>query len=135
MIRWHSREWEVCREEEYRGCYPGRAFIETLILWIVHSRPLHGYEIRKRIEQVTTGSYVPKPGAIYTILRRMEEKGLLVSQWERGARGRDRRVYSITKKGENLLKARLRALKARIKLLEQMVSYYDDVFLENEGNV
>ena len=119
-------------ENHFQGCYPGRAFIETLILWIIHSQPLHGYEVRKKIEKVTTGNYIPKPGAVYTILRRMEKKGLLTSQWKKKAEKRDRRVYSITEKGENLLKNRLKTMKKRIKLLEQMVSYYDRVFLEKQ---
>jgi len=123
----------MCHGENHsQGCYPGRAFIETLILWIIHRQPLHGYEVRKRIEQVTKGSYIPKPGAIYTILRRMEKKGLLTSQWKERVGKRDRRVYNITEKGENLLKNRLKTMKKRMKLLELMVSYYDSVFLEKQ---
>jgi len=123
----------MCRENgHFQGCYPGRAFIETLILWIIHNRPLHGYEVRKEIEKVTTGNYIPKPGAIYTILRRMEKKGLLASRWKERAGKRNRRIYNITEKGEKLLKARLKIMKERIKLLEQMVSYYNSVFLKNQ---
>ena len=121
------------REKHSQGCYPGRAFIETLILWTIHNQPLCGYEVRKRVEQLTEGSYVPKPGAIYTILRRMEKKGLLKSQWRKSVREKNRRVYHITQKGEELLKSRLKMLKERIKLLEQMVSYYNSVFLKKQG--
>lgn len=106
-----------------KNCYPGRAFIETLILWIVHRESLHGYEIRKSIEKLTGGSYLPKPGAIYTILRRMEKKGLLKSQWKKS-----KRIYKVTKKGENILKDRLKRMKERIKLLKKMVSYYESTF-------
>jgi len=123
----------LCRERNhFRDRYPGRAFIETLILWIIHRQPLHGYEVRKKIEQLTTGNYIPKPGAIYTILRRMEEKGLLTSQWKKEVGKRGKRIYRITEKGENLLKTRLEIMKKRIKLLERMVSYYDSVFLRKQ---
>jgi len=120
----------MSKENSFQGCYPGCAFIETLILWIIHSQPLHGYGVKKKIEQITTGSYVPKPGTVYIILRRMEKKGLLKSQWKEKTGKRSKRVYYITEKGENLLKTRLKALKERIKILEQMVSYYDGVFTE-----
>jgi len=120
------------KKNHFRDRYPGRAFIETLILWIIHKQPLHGYEVRKKIEQLTTGNYIPKPGAIYTILRRMEKKGLLISQWKKGEGRKGKRIYHITKNGENLLKTRLEIMRKRIKLLEQMVSYYDSVFLRKK---
>lgn len=125
--------WKMCyRKNSYQGCYPGRAFIETLILWIIHKRPLHGYEIRKHIEQALKGNYVPKPGAVYTILRRMEQKGLLTSEWKKEKMGKkDRRVYNITEKGKSLLKVRLKIMKERMELLEQMVSYYESTLKES----
>ena len=122
-----------CEKNHSRGRYPGRAFIETLILWIIHRQPLHGYEVRKKIEQLTTGNYIPKPGAIYTILRRMEKKGLLTSQWKKEVGKKGKRIYHITEKGEKLLKTRLETMKKRIKILEQMVSYYDHVFLKKQS--
>jgi len=88
--------------------------------------------VRKKIEQLTTGNYIPKPGAIYTILRRMEKKGLLTSRWKEGVGKRGKRIYRITEKGESLLKKRLEIMSKRIKLLEQMVSYYYRVFMKTE---
>ena len=120
------------KTKHFQDRYPGRAFIETLILWIIHRQSLHGYEVRKKIEELTTGNYIPKPGAIYTILRRMEKKGLLSSQWKEEVGKKGKRIYSITEKGESLLKTRLEIMKKRIKLLEQMVSYYDSVFLRKQ---
>jgi len=121
------------RKNPFQSCYPGRAFIETLILWIIHSQPSHGYELRKKIKQITAGNYIPKPGSIYTILRRMEEKGLLKSIWKKKTGKRSKRIYYITEEGENLLKTRLKMMKKRIKLLEQMVTYYNNVFLRKES--
>ena len=116
----------------FRDRYPGRAFIETLILWIIHRQSLHGYQVRKKIEQLTTGNYIPKPGAIYTILRRREKKGLLTTRWKEGVGKKGKRIYRITEKGESLLKKRLEIMSKRIKLLEQMVSYYYRVFMKTE---
>ena len=119
----------MCRKGHHH--YPGRGFIETLILWIIHKRPLHGYGVRKKIEEMTS-HYTPKPGAIYTILRRMEKKGLLTSQWNERTGKRDRRIYHVTEKGESLLKTRLKIMKERIGLLEQMVSFYNSNFAEEQ---
>lgn len=121
--------------KESVGFCPQYAFIETLILWILHRKLMHGYRIRKEIEQLTSEEYIPKSGVIYTILRRMERKGLLKSKWSRDDGKRDKRIYNITEKGEKLLKQRLKMIKKRIRLLEQMVSYYDKVFSDKEDNL
>jgi len=63
----------------------------------------------------------------------MEEKGLLKSIWKKKTGKRNKRIYYITKEGENLLKTRLKIMKKRIKLLEQMVTYYNNVFLRKES--
>jgi len=63
----------------------------------------------------------------------MEEKGLLKSIWKEKTGKRNKRIYYITEEGENLLKTRLEMMKKRIKLLEQMVTYYNNVFLRKES--
>jgi len=118
------------REHPLQVCYAARAFIETLILWIIHRRPTYGYQVRKEIEQITTGNYNPKPGSIYTILRRMEKKGLLRSVWEEGKDERKRRIYYVTSQGESLLRERIKMIKKRIDILRQLISYYDSVLQE-----
>ena len=120
-------------EDRLQNHYLSRGFIETLILWIIHKQPIHGYKIKKKIEEVTIGNYLPKPGVIYTMLRRMEEKGLLRSEWKRET-GRGKRVYYITEKGKFVLVTRLKIMKKRLKVLEQMVSYYEHVFEKEKEN-
>lgn len=104
--------------------YPGRGFIELLILWIIHKQPLHGYGVKKEIVDLPI-SYEPKPGAIYTILRRMEKKELLTSRWEKRPEKKDKRVYQITEEGKQLLATRLEVMQTRVKLIKQMLTYYD----------
>ncbi|NIQ08033.1 MAG: PadR family transcriptional regulator [Candidatus Korarchaeota archaeon] len=106
---------------------PGRGFVETLILWIIHKEPLHGYGVKKEIISLPI-PYKPKPGAIYTILRRMEKKGLLTSAWDERPAKKDRRVYQITEEGEHLLASRLEVMQTRVKLLQKMLNYYDKHF-------
>lgn len=120
----------MCKEKHanehsrHPTCYPGRGFIETLILWIIHKHSLHGYGVKKEIIDLPI-SYEPKPGAIYTILRRMEKKELLTSTWEERPEKKDRRVYQLTEEGRQLLATRLEVMQTRLKLLKQMITYYD----------
>ncbi|MCD6264033.1 PadR family transcriptional regulator [Candidatus Bathyarchaeota archaeon] len=70
-----------------------------LILRILSERPMHGYEIMKRLSEELGGFYRPSAGAIYPILQRLEEEGYV-----KGEKQERRRVYSITPSGLRFLK-------------------------------
>ena len=76
---------------------PERGWIQFLILRFIYEKPTYGYQL---IEDMESKGYVKpgrfKTGSIYTILNRMEHRGLLSSKKEKSEEGRIRRVYSIT---------------------------------------
>ncbi|MFP3984732.1 MAG: PadR family transcriptional regulator [Candidatus Bathyarchaeia archaeon] len=112
--------------------YPGRGLIQLLILRILHEKPSHGYQIMEELERITLEKYIPEPGAVYTMLRRMEERGLLASEWERKESGADRRVYTLTEAGVKVLKEGLEMVKKRRQLMDSLVQFYDAHFIEKE---
>ena len=61
----------------------------------------YGYAL---IEQLTGRGLVIDQGTLYPLLRRLEEQGLLESQWK-VEESRPRRYYVISAKGEELLQA------------------------------
>jgi transcriptional regulator len=65
--------------------------------------PLHGYGIARRIEQVAQGSLALNQGTIYPALLRLEQKGLIESQWGTSENNRRARFYSITRAGRKQL--------------------------------
>jgi len=73
------------------------------ILLLVKEEPSHGYALLKRLSQLGVVSPDMDPSPIYKTLRWFEEMGLVVSERERGERGPDRKVYSITKAGDESL--------------------------------
>jgi transcriptional regulator len=76
---------------------------ELAILALLHQGPLHGYEISKRIEQVTGGVLQFNLASLYPLLYRMEKRGWVKGQWEDAASGRKRRYYHLTPKGKKQL--------------------------------
>ena len=58
--------------------------------------PLHGYGIARRIEQIAQGSLALNQGTIYPALLRLEQKGLIKSDWGTSENNRRARFYSIT---------------------------------------
>lgn len=112
--------------------YPGSGLIQLLILKILFKKPSHGYQIMDDVEKLTGGRYIPEPGALYTMLRRLEVRGLVVSEWEKKDKGADRRVYTLTKEGKAALKEGLKMLKKRQELMDQLVQFYEQELADDE---
>ncbi len=86
---------------------PARVLQGTLDLLILKTLSLgerHGLAIARRIEQVTGGTFVVKPGSLFPALHRMEEAGWLVSTWGESANNRRARYYQLTRAGRQQLK-------------------------------
>jgi len=61
--------------------------------------PLYGYSLRERLAE--QGLEV-KEGTLYPLLRRLENQGILESDWEVGE-GRPRRYYRLSGRGTQVL--------------------------------
>jgi PadR family transcriptional regulator PadR len=61
--------------------------------------PLHGYGIARRIEQVSENTLVMRQGTIYPALLRLEQRGLISSEWRKSETNRRAKFYSLTRLG------------------------------------
>ena len=71
-----------------------------LILKVLTLQPLHGLGISRRIEQVTGGTFVVKPGSLFPALHRMEEAGWLSAEWGESENRRRAKFYTLTGAGK-----------------------------------
>ena len=67
--------------------------------------PLHGYSIAARLEQVSAGALQVNMGTLYPGLMRLEQRGLLRSEWNVTDTNRKARFYTITAAGRRQLAA------------------------------
>lgn len=74
--------------------------LDGIVLAALAGQPLHGYAIIEEIRRRSGGDFDFPEGTIYPVLHRLEAAGLLASEWSEAA-GRRRRVYSLTRKGED----------------------------------
>lgn len=82
--------------------------LDLKILGFLDDGPLHGYELRRRINELGgPGSHLSE-GALYPALARLERAGMLTRSEEPGARGRARKVLTITDAGRERLHELLR---------------------------
>lgn len=108
--------------------FPERGWIKFLVLRVLYEKPMHGYQLLEEIEKRSGGYHRLMPGSIYTILRRMEHRGLLRSEWEKVESGPDRRIYKLTDEGVALLKTGLESIARRRKLTDDLVKFYEKEF-------
>ena len=66
---------------------------------------LHGYSIAARLEQVSGGALRINMGTLYPGLMRLEQRGLVRSEWSVTETSRKARFYTITAAGRRQLAA------------------------------
>jgi len=71
-----------------------RGFLQVLVL-VLLERKMYGYSIVKKLEKK---GYLIEENTLYPLLRRLEKKGLIKSQWDVSEK-RPRKFYVISKKG------------------------------------
>ena len=81
------------------------ASTKPIILSILMSGENYGYQIIKRVKQVSGGELLWSDGMLYPVLQRLEKEGFISSQWKLSGEGRQRKYYQITGSGVKELEA------------------------------
>jgi PadR family transcriptional regulator PadR len=77
--------------------------LDLLILKSLATDEMHGLGISRRIQQITQGTFVVKPGSLFPALHRMEDEGWISSFWGESENNRRAKYYSLTKPGRKQL--------------------------------
>ena len=94
----------------FRGPVKTKTILPLLTLHLLAEGPEHGYGLMERIAQMTGDIMPVNSNTMYPLLRRLEERGFIVGEWEHPDR-RSRRTYRITPSGI----ARYQQIKMRMK--------------------
>jgi PadR family transcriptional regulator PadR len=121
-----------CGQDHCWHNYPERGWIQFLILRALYEKPSYGYQLIETLEKKSSGYYRLETGSIYTLLRRMEHRGLLESEWEHIESGPDRRVYKVTKTGTETLRSGLESIAKRKAMMDDLAEFYEAHFLKRE---
>jgi PadR family transcriptional regulator, regulatory protein PadR len=81
--------------------------LDLLILKIVALGPCHGYAIAQRLRQISKDYFQVHQGSLYPALHRLEDRGLLQSDWRDTETGREAKFYTLTRKGQKQLETEL----------------------------
>jgi PadR family transcriptional regulator PadR len=77
--------------------------LDLLILKVVALGPVHGYAIAQRLQQTSKDVVQVRQGTLYPALHRLENRGVLASEWRESETGREAKFYKLTRKGRALL--------------------------------
>jgi transcriptional regulator len=77
--------------------------LDLMILRALELAPMHGVGVAARIEQVTRGAFVVRPGSLFPALRRLEQRGWIEGDWGPSENNRRARYYRLTKQGRTQL--------------------------------
>ena len=76
-----------------------RGYNDTMILSLLSEKPSYGYELSKKIREITDGKYAIKETTLYSAFNRMEKNGYITSFYQNASNGKRRTYYEITEAG------------------------------------
>ena len=78
-----------------------RGYNDTIILFMLQDEPSYGYEISRKIREISEDKYVIKETTLYSAFTRMEKNDYIESFSQTGENGKKRTYYKITDKGKD----------------------------------
>ena len=77
--------------------------VDLLILRTLAREPMHGWAVSRRIQEISRDALRVNQGSLYPALHRLEDDGLVRSEWGVSELGRRAKFYEITAAGKRQL--------------------------------
>jgi transcriptional regulator len=78
--------------------------LDMLILKAVSLKPLHGYGVLLRIQQISGNALQVPQGSLYPALYRLEHQQLIAAEWGESENNRKAKYYTLTAAGRRRLR-------------------------------
>lgn len=96
--------------------------LKTIVLKLLQENGrMYGYEITRRVEELTAGRIRLTYGALYPVLHKLENEGVLVTESE-NFNNRIRIYYSLTDKGHSVIAEKIEEMKMFIESLQNIIN-------------
>lgn len=100
----------------YKGC------LEPILLRLLKDNGrMYGYQMTQMVKEITKGELNITEGALYPLLHKMEEQGIVETETEMNG-NRMRKYYSLTKAGKKQTAVAMDEMKAFMQSLEFIVN-------------
>jgi PadR family transcriptional regulator PadR len=101
-------------------------FVEPSLLLLLRERPMHGYELIERLPEVAGPETRVDVGNLYRILRKLEDEGIVTSEWSADLPGPAKRTYELTEAGRRLLDRWAEALRTAQDSISGFLQRYEE---------
>ena len=108
--------------------------LESSVLALLLKNPAHGYSLIEKIAEFGISPLLLDQGVIYRILKSLETKGFIVSEWETEGSGAAKKVYKITDRGRIFLKEYVKSEKEKLKSLSRIMNKIEEILNSEEIN-
>ncbi len=109
----------ICFMDESTQLFKGS--LTTIILQLLsEKKKMYGYEISKKVQELTAGKMKLTEGALYPALHKLEAEGLVTATVE-NIGNRPRKYYALTTKGKSGFKTKLSAFNEFLEQMQQIL--------------
>lgn len=96
--------------------------LKTIVLKVLKENGrMYGYEITRKVEELTSGQIKLTYGALYPVLHKLENDGVLITEPE-NFNNRIRIYYSLTDKGHSVVEEKIREMADFIESLQRIIN-------------
>lgn len=96
--------------------------LDALILGVLQEGERHGYEIAKRIRELSDTALAVGEGQLYPALHRLERDGMVAATWVPQEGKPPRKVYHLTDEGRGALTAHRQEWERFAKSVDRILS-------------
>jgi len=90
--------------DDYKRAEGGNKVLELAILGALKEKPMHGYELKKRLSYLLGHLWKISFGSLYPALKRLEAQNAVERAYTVKEKTRNRYVYRITPQGEEIFR-------------------------------
>jgi len=96
--------------------------LKTIVLKLLEENGrMYGYEITRKVEELTSGKINLTYGALYPVLHKLESEGVLVTESE-NFNNRIRIYYLLTSHGHSVVAEKIKELNEFIESLQHIIN-------------
>ncbi len=99
-----------------------RGYNDTFILFLLLEEPSYGYEISKKIRQLSDEKYLIKETTLYSAFNRLEKNGFIESFYGDETGGKRRTYYRITESGRTYYLEKCGEWKVTKEVVEKFIN-------------
>lgn len=103
-----------------------RDILDAAILLLLCDTPSYGYSLMDRLSEFGISREQVEQGVIYRMLRGLEMRGYVSSEWKTEKECSPRRMYKITKAGKNFLRGWQKEAKRKVDQLQKIISKIEE---------